>query len=442
MGNCTIGREIVFLIALHPTPRLDAGQAPLLAARFRELGIDRSFIRRMTERSDDLRSPLRPTREALLVDDPAAAALLLFFCGEALTSERAGLALGSALFNVARESGLLIVDGDGSFLCPFHVRLVRDLYLFSDYLRISDSADDQDRVMGAGETTAILFQAACPRERVGRLLDLGCGAGTLALLLARDADHAVGTDLNPRAIEISRLNAALNGIGNVEFRVGSLYEPVAGETFDVIVSQPPYYPNSSGASLTFLHGGTRGDELARAIVQGVPGRLSKSGSAYVFASWPRDAEPRILDGFDVLELHTNRRELHGTRQSLNVIRSAEGRGWSRQFEVSAECWGRLEPSRIEQIFEIEGLLGADRSHLLAASLRLPDGVSKYREGEQLLLQYPPASLVGCVAVDDATWRVLASAHAAATVGAAGFNDAEIGLLIAAMRRGLVFRANG
>ena len=44
-------------------------------------------------------------------------------------------------------------------------------------------------------------------------------------------------------------NAALNGIANVEFRAGDLFEPVNGERFDLIVSQPPYYP---GSEITFL----------------------------------------------------------------------------------------------------------------------------------------------------------------------------------------------
>ena len=73
----------------------------------------------------------------------------------------------------------------------------------------------------------------------------------------------IGTDINPRAIALARANATLNGIGNVEFRAGNLYEPVQGDEFDLIVSQPPYYPALPGSEKTFLHGGPRGDELSR-----------------------------------------------------------------------------------------------------------------------------------------------------------------------------------
>lgn len=46
----------------------------------------------------------------------------------------------------------------------------------------------------------------------------------------------MGTDINPRAITLARLNAAINGIRNVEFRLGDGFAPVAGETLDLIVS--------------------------------------------------------------------------------------------------------------------------------------------------------------------------------------------------------------
>src|SRR5690242_396300 len=141
--------------------------------------------------------------------------------------------------------------------------------------------------MGAGETTAVLYEASRPRAPVGRVLDLGCGAGTLAVLLAGDADEVVGTDVNPRAIEIAQLNTEINGIANVEFRAGNLYAPVSREQFDLIVSQPPYYPiQGDSPAQTYLHGGEHGDEIARAVIEGVPRHLKRGGKAFVFASWP------------------------------------------------------------------------------------------------------------------------------------------------------------
>lgn len=76
-------------------------------------------------------------------------------------------------------------------------------------------------------------------------------------MLARVARRVVGTDLNPRAIAMAKLNAAMNGVEDVSFRYGDLFSPVSGERFDLIVSQPPFLACADkDASVLFLHGGS------------------------------------------------------------------------------------------------------------------------------------------------------------------------------------------
>ena len=101
------------------------------------------------------------------------------------------------------SAGILATTEGGMMLAPFHLRTVRGLFLISDYLE-----GHPDAVMGAGESTAILYQAARGTHRTGSALDLGCGADTLALLLSRDSDSVIGTDMNPRAIALARFNTA------------------------------------------------------------------------------------------------------------------------------------------------------------------------------------------------------------------------------------------
>ncbi|SFB61376.1 16S rRNA (guanine1207-N2)-methyltransferase [Cohnella sp. OV330] len=74
-----------------------------------------------------------------------------------------------------------------------------------------------------------------------RVLDVGCGYGPIGLTAARlvPRGHVTMLDVNERAVALSRENAALNGIGNVDIQVSDLYEAVGGRTFDVILSNPP-----------------------------------------------------------------------------------------------------------------------------------------------------------------------------------------------------------
>jgi hypothetical protein len=94
----------------------------------------------------------------------------------------------------------------------------------------------------------------------------------------------VATDCNDRAVEISRLNARLNGIENMEARVGDLWEPVRGERFDLVLSNPPFVI-TPGRRLIFRDSGMRGDEFCRKIVREVPEFLEEGGFCQMLANF-------------------------------------------------------------------------------------------------------------------------------------------------------------
>lgn len=394
--------------------------AGLLRTRLDELGVDLGFIRRHTERRrDDLKSALVPTREAACCPDASTTALRLLFCRETLSEADTVHALGAKLSETAWQCGLLHPDRPA----PFHLRTAGGLYLLSDYLDTGAGAARADAVMGAGETTAILWQAARPRHGIDSALDLGCGAGTLALLLAAHARRVVGADINARAVSMARFNAGLNRIENAEFRAGDLYSPVDGERFDLIVSQPPYYPRRADTDLgdlTFLHGGERGDEIAQRVVAGVPGHLASSGRALVFSSWPSGAGALSLDGHDILALTTSRRELQGGEQSLVAIE--RGPGWTATRRLAPECWGDLTKRVLDRLLATERKL---RGAGGAGRWRVPQGTRLLHEGSERFMEVP---LFGLTQVDDQMWEAVQSATA-------GRGDS--GLLMEAVRRGLL-----
>jgi release factor glutamine methyltransferase len=85
-----------------------------------------------------------------------------------------------------------------------------------------------------------------------RVLDLCTGSGAIALGLAKELPAAtvIATELSPAAAAIARANVERNGFGErVEVREGDLWAPVAGERFDLIVSNPPYIATAVIATL-------------------------------------------------------------------------------------------------------------------------------------------------------------------------------------------------
>ena len=75
----------------------------------------------------------------------------------------------------------------------------------------------------------------------GRILDLGCGYGPVGIFIAKKkpALEVWMTDINSRAVELTKLNVERNRVENIIAVQGNLYEPVEGKLFHLIVSNPP-----------------------------------------------------------------------------------------------------------------------------------------------------------------------------------------------------------
>ncbi|HVZ71061.1 MAG TPA: methyltransferase [Polyangia bacterium] len=351
--------------------------------------------------------------------DDAAIALRSFFVGEPVDEASATRALGSS-FAGALEVGLLVRTG-GDVVCPFRFAYADDVLVLSDRLE----GGGPDAVMGPGATTAELARIARPLAPVASALDLGCGAGTLALLRAPHAARVVGTDVNARALAFARVSAALAGRA-VDWRAGDLFAPVAGETFELVVAQPPFVPRPSSATeTTYLHGGARGDELARRVLAGVPAALAPGGRAFVLSTWPTFDRPEgdalearaakaigdanlgvtIFAGppFDVddwctlcsaqehptldaafdadaiaLREHVGALGVTGFSLAAIVVeRPSSGPGWSASFPGVAIS--RLDAAHVEATLRAQRLAAGPDDALLAARLRWPAGSTFRRQ---------------------------------------------------------------
>ncbi|MFK0091971.1 methyltransferase [Pseudomonas sp. NPDC090592] len=131
-------------------------------------------------------------------------------------------------------------------------------------------------------------------ERVQHAVDIGCGSGVGALLIARAAQHAqvCAVDINPMALRHTAINAALAGVANVSVERSDLLDDIAG-TFDLIVANPPYMLDAGQRA--YRHGGgALGAELSLRIVEQARERLSPGGTLLLYTG------VAIVEGRDAL----------------------------------------------------------------------------------------------------------------------------------------------
>lgn len=208
----------------------------------------------------------------------------LFFLQRPVAVREAAQALGRGGVEALQTTGLAEI---GDEVVP-RVRILpigRLLVTADGYAQ----GDDPSDYVAVYTPTSRLCDSLTPRPRVARALDVGTGSGIHALLAAAHAEHVVATDVNPRALAFTELNAALNRVTNVECRSGSLFEPAAGETFDLITCNAPYVvsPESRWA---YRDAGFQGDEMSERVVREAAAHLGEGGYATLIVSWLADDE--------------------------------------------------------------------------------------------------------------------------------------------------------
>ena len=228
------------------------------------------------------RNTVMPARDALGdADDPQADAIRLWLLQQPVPASRLGW-----LDTRALAAAGLVEPGD-------QVRATVEIKPYGSEQRAGWICSDQtpldhrvvrprpDFVLGASPASTTLAQLI-PREPVGAALDLGTGCGIQAVHLAGHCDTVVATDLNPRALELARVTLGLNQV-EADLRLGSLYDPVAGEGFDLIVTNPPYVMAPPGGRLVYREGDFAGDGLMREVVRAAP--LNHGGRLVVLGNW-------------------------------------------------------------------------------------------------------------------------------------------------------------
>ena len=187
--------------------------------------------------------------------------------GRALT-DREAAAFEQALSRRAAREPLQYILGSQSFMgFPFRT--------------------DPRALIPRNDTEALCEEALRHLRPGDRALDLCTGSGALAVALKKLCPGArvVASDLSADALALARENADALG-AEVEFRQGDLFAPVAGERFQLVVSNPPYVPETLRGRLQAeverepalaLFAGPDGLRFYRRIAREAPGHLAPRG---------------------------------------------------------------------------------------------------------------------------------------------------------------------
>jgi SAM-dependent methyltransferase len=297
-----------------------------------------------------------PARRALdRAPDSALSTLArLFLLGLPASEEAAVTALPTLGSAGAVELGLLAIDdGVARPLLDLRPYSFVDAAGAGEWWLVSDlgelalgSALPEGHVLGVGGASLTLagLQLDGP---VGRVLDLGTGSGIQALHASRAAELVVATDISARAVELAAFNAELNGI-QLDVRLGSLFEPVAGERFDRVVSNPPFVitPRMPGVpAYEYRDGGMVGDGIVEAVVRGLPDVLVEGGTAQLLGNWEYRGRAAGLDrvrswvddaGLDAWVVERERQD--PAQYAETWIRDGGTRQGSAEFDRLLEAW--------------------------------------------------------------------------------------------------------
>jgi HemK-related putative methylase len=130
------------------------------------------------------------------------------------------------------------------------------------------------------------FFASCLDSKLvaadAEVLDMGTGSGVCAVFAARHARRVVAVDINAAAVRCARSNAILNQLEHkIEVRHGDLFEPVAGERFDLILFNPPF---KRGVPRDDRDRAWRSIDVAERFAANLAGHLKPGGAALVLLS--------------------------------------------------------------------------------------------------------------------------------------------------------------
>jgi hypothetical protein len=219
----------------------------------------------------------------------------IFYLGQPAEEALLRKRIPDAIFGLMGDAEMLEVSG-GVATPACMVAPLENLVLVSDQITNMEVEMMPDLVLLPNPTTLTVSRFMM-RKPAASAFDLGTGCGALALLLAGSTGHVLGTDINARAIEFARFNAAMNGIDNVDFEVGDGLAPAEGREFDLIVANPPFFV-SADRQFVFCDSPMDLDGFSRMLARETPKYLKEGGFFQLMCEWVEVEGQRWQDRLD------------------------------------------------------------------------------------------------------------------------------------------------
>lgn len=130
-----------------------------------------------------------------------------------------------------------------------------------------------------------------------KVLDMGTGSGIGAVAAARRGAAVTAVDISPEAVRCTRINALLNRVEDrIDVRCGDLFEAVAGERFDLILFNPPFY---AGRPQALWEHAWRSEDALDRFARDLPAFLLPGGRALLVVSSTTVGVEAAIEGHEL-----------------------------------------------------------------------------------------------------------------------------------------------
>jgi predicted RNA methylase len=283
--NCSMSSSIKVVLM----PSVPTASSPAMARTLAKYILEAGYTEDRLKALGLTKTPWKDSTATRLLSrrlDEASALYVLvrLFCfGEEIPCRTVEAILPENILTGLQQTNMITCEGD-NFVPACMLVHFNEFLIACDSVRRARSGQLDDLVLGVNKPTQILGNCMIHLTKPGSVLDLGTGCGTLAFLAAPDATEVIGTDINGRALEFARFNAALNGVEHFDVASGDRFEPVRGQKFDLIVSNPPFFLTPS-SKLLFTDNPFALDSFVQSLAEQAPAFLNEGGYFQMLCEW-------------------------------------------------------------------------------------------------------------------------------------------------------------